>query len=113
MSDDYGSFHNQQYARYQSPEPEVGMGATEISWTDRTAYTVVAIVTKRVIEVQRDKAIRVDTNGMSESQSYRYEPDPYGMKYRVSKHKDGTWRFEGTKIILALGFRDEYYDYSF
>lgn len=111
--------------------PEVGMGATICHYTDRNAATVVAVRFKRdgsvkEIDVRQDKAIRTDSNGMSDAQSYRYEPnedapvntwrvDSQGRFRRLATDWEGKLRMEswrgGSK--LALGIRDEFYDYTF
>lgn len=99
------------------PVPEVGIGATECCWSDRHAFTIVAVISDKEIIVQRDKAIRVDNNGESSDQDYKYEPDTEGQKIVVTRRKNGRWVTQkeltknGTK--WRLGERDEYYDYSF
>ena len=111
------------------PEPYVGMGATVLHWTDRSACTIVKIeVIRKVtyITTQDDDAKRKDTNGMSESQDYEYTPDPMGRLRVFKKHpKSGFWKFcvlnsdTGRYVQqthgsgLKIGVRDEYYDYSF
>lgn len=82
-------------------EPEVGMGATIRGYTDRIAATVVQVeknkaglVTKVV--VQEDKAYRLDNNGMSEVQDYRYEPNPMGAQHVFTRRSDGKFRQAGT-----------------
>lgn len=111
------------------PEPFVGMGATILHWTDRSAATVVKIeVIRKVtyITTQDDNAVRKDKNGMSESQDYDYTPDLNGHLRVFKKHpKTGFWKFcvlnsdTGRYVQqthgsgLKLGVRDEYYDYSF
>lgn len=94
--------------------PVVGMGATQICWSDRHAYTVIAVSANgKRCTVQRDKAIRIDSNGMSECQQYRFERDPEGytveLKLRTKKGKK-YWDGGG---LYALDCRREYYDYSF
>ena len=74
-------------------EPKVGMGATILCWSDRHAATIVK-VTKATIHVRRDKAIRTDKNGMSEIQTYTYEPDPDAPVEVFRKTKRG-WRATG------------------
>lgn len=112
-------------------EPEVGMGATICHYTDRSAATVVAVRREdgeiREIDVRGDKATRTDTNGVSDAQSYSYEPgDPdkpvqtwrYDSKGRLRQvYLDGNGRRRMSSVSdgpkLALGIRDTYYDYSF
>lgn len=89
--------------------PQVGMGATICYWTDRAAGTIVK-VTKTQIHVQMDNAQRVDNNGMSDSQSYSYSPDPNGAIRVFRKTKKG-WNCHGAGLII--GRRMAYHDYSF
>ena len=111
------SLVNNIYANSRYPKPEVGMGATELLWTDRHACTITSIINDKTIEVQRDKAIRTDSNGMSESQEYRYEPNPDAKKTIVTLRKNGRWVKKGDKMhngtSFAIGARNEHYDYSF
>ena len=94
--------------------PEVGMGATELLWSDRHAHTIIAISESgKTLTIQRDRAIRVDKNGMSDSQEYRYERDPKGSISKARKNKHGVWKVLGSRTTLTIGVRREYYDYSF
>lgn len=115
------------------PAPYVGMGATILHWTDRTAATVVKIEVIRnatYITTQDDTYVRTDDNGMSESQNYDYSPNPLGclrvFKKNFKKHqKISFWVFclknpdTGRYIQhshgdgLKIGVRDKYHDYSF
>lgn len=98
-------------------EPEVGMGVTILFFSDRHAGTITEIEyfksgqkagQPKTITVQEDKAIRTDSLGMSDAQSYRYERNPDGM-VRVFKANKRTGKFEG----LLIGHRKHYYDFSF
>lgn len=92
--------------------PAVGDGATELCWTDRHAFTVIAVSKSgKRVTVQRDIATRSDKNGMSDCQSYIFSRDPNGetRELKLSKRKgwtDGSARF-------SIGTRSEHYDYSF
>lgn len=94
-----------------APTPEVGMGATILMWTDRHAATIVK-VTPTQVHVQRDRVVRVDSNGMSESQSYRYEVDPTAEVEVFRLTKNG-YRKPGGGHGLRIGDRREYHDFSF
>jgi hypothetical protein len=97
-----------------SKAPMVGMGATIGFHSDSVAATLIQITHKgKRIVVQRDKAIRVDHNGMSEIQEYNYERDENGTIYIATLRKDGSYRVAGTKQRVSLDVRREYYDYSF
>ncbi|APU89102.1 hypothetical protein Rctr85_082 [Virus Rctr85] len=96
----------------------VGMGATEILHSDRHACTVVWVSSDgKKAKIQQDKAIRTDSNGMSDVQSYSYEPNPDAAIRMIRKFNDGCWytvynkRAKGNPI--RLGVRREFYDYSF
>lgn len=90
------------------PAPEVGMGATILMWSDRHAATIVK-VTKTQVHVKRDKAIRIDKNGVSETQEYRFEPDPDAPVEIFRWTKKGL-RKAGGGAALRIGDRDEYCD---
>lgn len=109
----YGSLNNLLLNRTKSKEDiKIGDGATEILWTDRQAYTVIGISDScKTIKVQRDKPIRIDSNGMSDMQSYVYQRDYDGVVYTVRKNKNGQWKYKSR--VFVIGLRDEYYDYSF
>tara|TARA_R110000824_G_scaffold164633_4_gene340950 strand:+ start:152 stop:499 length:348 start_codon:yes stop_codon:yes gene_type:complete len=108
-----GSLFNNLYQDTKSNEPVVGMGATILRWTDRTACTVARVVTPKTIEVTPDKATRTDDHGRSDAQSYEYETDPDAGAYRVTLRKDGRWKISGTQTVVLLGVRRHYHDYSF
>lgn len=107
------------------PTPEVGMGCTILSWTDRYAATIISINRKgNVIYVQEDKATRTDNNGMSECQEYKFEQDVFGRLYTFRQTKNGQWeevrlnedthRFNKTNgVSLRIGEREKYHDFSF
>jgi hypothetical protein len=111
-----GSLMNHIFSGCNMPAPEIGMGATILHWTDRTACTITAISKSgKRVEVVEDNAIRTDDNGMSDSQSYRYEPGT-GSARAFTLRKNGAWVAEGQSMKgtrLAIGARRHYYDYSF
>ena len=113
-----GSLFNNLMQDSKHPTPEVDMGATILSWTDRTAGTIVAVSKSgKKLTWQRDKVTRTDDNGMSDSQTYTYEQDPNGYDQEFSLRKGGRWVKVGYSIhdgtSLGIGHRSEYYDYSF
>jgi hypothetical protein len=112
----FGSLNNQLMSNSKSPEPTVGMGVTQLCWTDRHAWTVIEVKSARKLVIQADKATRTDKHGMSESQNYEFERDPNGSKCTITLRKDGRWRAAGESMagaVYALGYRAEYHDYSF
>lgn len=112
LGSDTGSLINHLFAGSQMPTPEVGMGATVLSWTDRHAATITEVKGKRVT-VRLDEAIRTDKNGMSESQTYEYKSNPDGMEMTFSLRKNGQYKLVGGGKVLAVGERRHYRDYSF
>jgi len=114
------SFFNHLMANSMSV-PKVGEGATILHWTDRTAYFVNSVSEDgKTVEIERAKAIRVDNNGMSEVQDYKYERNP-NFQPETIKFRYGKWRkvckFDGkttySPISIVFGEMKEYYDYSF
>lgn len=124
-----GSLVNHLYAREVNgqPTPEVGMGATLLSYTDRHAATITNVETIRgvmYITVQEDKSVRTDKNGMSECQDYEYSRDPNGREQTFRVGKSGMWervyknpetgRWKKTDCGgLRIGHRNTYHDFSF
>lgn len=135
----YGSIENR-LLEGNVVEVNVGMGATEMYYTDREPYTIVRILDKKHIVVRACDAVRIDNNGMSEDQKYEYslqEKEDYdtndecwniGMSDRrekaVKKYNLGrnekllTLTKKGYKEIGScngwyIGKRMKYYDYSF
>ena len=98
----------------RSLRPEVGMGVTELMYSDRHPYTVVAILSLNKIQVKRDIAIRIDKNGCSESQSYTYEMDTQCPPITLFLNKFGRWKRQGDAhgSTYLIGRREEYYDFT-
>lgn len=103
------------------PTPEVGMGITLLHWTDRSAGTITRVELfksgprtgqVRAFWFKEDKAIRIDNNKMSESQEYRFEPQPDARERQARQKKNGAW-CEVRSSQIALGHRSAYHDYSF
>lgn len=111
-----GSLINNIMSNTRNHEPTVGMGATELCWTDRHAYTVTQVSSPKRIEVQQDTATRTDSDGMTDAQSYSYAPNPEGRKRVLTLRKNGSWHEVGTTMSdtpFSVGTRREYHDYSF
>lgn len=128
----FGNIMNRVMENTTMPVPEVGMGCTILSYSDRTAATIVEIKSTiksgervgmpSVIAVKEDNAIRTDKNGMSESQEYVYEPNPEGVVKYFKLAKDGSYCECGQdghlgsargRTHLLIGIRRHYHDYSF
>jgi hypothetical protein len=113
-----------------APEPVVGMGCTQLCWTDRHPYTVIAVVTKAktkktevidYIVVQEDGARRTDGNGMSECQSYEFSRNPQGATRMLKRNKRNQWvevkdrsaRPKSKDVqVYRMGDRSKYHDFS-
>lgn len=113
-----GSLVNAVVGGSRQPAPEVGMGATVLHWTDRSAATVVSVsASGKSIVVQMDNARRTDSNGMSESQTWEHTPNPNAHRLEYTHRKNGAWVRKGEPMKsggrLALGYRDTYHDFSF
>lgn len=106
----YGTLTNLIYADSQPTEPKPGDGATLICWSDRRAYTVVG-VRKKYILVSRDIAERTDQNFERGPQEYIYRTDPDAEVLKAYLRKDGNYYIGN--MVLKVGYRNEYYDYSF
>ena len=112
----HGNLLNGIMSNGQNLVPEVGMGATHLMWSDRQAYTIIEVKSPTRLVVQRDTATRTDNNGMSDSQGYEYTPNPDGVIRTITLRKNGRWYQVGDTIKgtpFAIGYRKEYYDYSF
>ena len=121
-----GSLVNHIYSRAVTKEPiTIGMGCTLLHWSDRHPATVIEIFTKgkfSYVKVQEDHAVRIDKNGISESQEYKYARNENGS-ITYWRLKNDTWenvyidpdtnRFKKGCGSICFGIREEYYDYSF
>ena len=108
------------------PTPEIGMGATMLSWTDRNPATIVSVFNKgktMYIGVNEDDAVRTDNNGISESQTYEFKFNPHVAIRYYRKTAQGTWegcyinpetgRFVKGCGSVIIGQRGKYWDPSF
>lgn len=117
-----GSFQNRLAEISKSAEPKVGDGATVLYYSDRHAGTIESVETNRkgvviAAVVREDKATRTDTNGMSECQTYKFEPNPEGRTWTFTKRRTGQWVQKGDAarngLCCQFGHRNAYHDYSF
>jgi|10_taG_2_1085330.scaffolds.fasta_scaffold00207_31 hypothetical protein len=93
-------------------EPKVGMGCTSLLFSDRHAHTITRVSKSgKTFWCQQDIAKRIDNNGMSELQEYEYNQDLLAPEKMVRLCKRAQWRCKGTRFLI--GYRREYYDYSF
>lgn len=119
-----GSLINHLLSKQSDVSVEVGMGATLLSWSDRSPATVIKNDGKR-ITVQADKYTRTDTNGLSDTQEYDYTCDPTGYTQTFSMDKDGKyidvyfnkdtnrWNKSSSGNGIRFGARERYFDFSF
>jgi len=109
-------------------EIRIGMPATVAIGSDRMAATVVGVKfvrTKRgemvihSMTVREDSAIRIGGEGVSESQSYRFEPNPNGTLWDCKLDANGNWRGRQNvldkrySVTVFVGRRDHYWDPTF
>lgn len=72
----FGSVDNRLDEGKQFGELEVGMGATEMMYSDRHAYTVQKIISPKRVIVTRDKATLKEGCTVTGTQKYDYESTP-------------------------------------
>ena len=95
-------------------EPKPGMGLTVIWHSDRSAGTVVAVSESgKRFTFQSDTAIRVDKNGMSDSQQYIHAINQEARLQTAFKTRDGRWKVLKSNQYVLLGVRESYHDFSF
>ena len=121
----YGSLINALSDGVAAFDPEVGMGATVLMWSDRQPATIVKIERYKsgaskgevsAVWITIDKATRTDMNGMSDAQSYAYETVEDAFRQRWTRRKDGRFKRTGSGgsgPSLRIGSREKYHDFSF
>lgn len=88
----YGSLQNRlEENKMYCDEIKVGTYATMYSYSNRHAFEVVKVENQKHIYVRQLKAIRIDNNGMSDSQSYRYESNEDNLILELELTKYG-WK---------------------
>ena len=121
-----GSLINHVLSGYNQRVPEIGMGVTMLSWTDRNPGTITEILKGgKVIRVVEDDYKLVDGSYMSEDQKYEFSPGQgEGCLFKIDRH--GSWRMayidentgrvkygSGPGNMLIIGHRDKYRDPCF
>ena len=101
MTKYYGSLTNRiEENKVFGKEIVVGMGATEFGWSDRHAYEVTRVVDQKHVFIRKVKATRIDENGMSDCQDYKYESDPTAREIELVQ-RNGGW-YEVNEITKEL-----------
>jgi hypothetical protein len=112
-----GSFYNNLMAKVQGPTPELGMGVTELCWSDRNPYTIIGIVNEKTLIVQADDYVRTDNYGMSDAQDYTYIQNPNNRTATITLRKNGSWVTQGSTTKSGthwfIGKRQKYHDFTF
>lgn len=108
----YGSGTNMFLDSNAPQKPEVGMGCTVLSWTDRNPATIVSVSkTGKSFQFTYDSYKRIDNNGLSEVQAYEYTPRPDGAKYTARLTQSGRYKCHGQTVLV--GEREKYDDPHF
>lgn len=113
----YGNIMNRLAENSKSPDPVVGMGATELMWSDRHPYEIISVKDARHCDVRElDHALVPGSDWLSGN--YTYSSNPEGIVKHLFKKSNGIWverigesRREGSKF--ALGYAEYYLDPSF
>jgi len=124
-----GSLVNHIYSRSAPVEPEVGMGATLLSWTDRHPATVTEVFKKgkyKYFTVREDRWERVSgIMGESENVVYEFYPSKEGegreATYRIKEsgyehvflNPDTGRFFKMNTGGVIVGRREKYHDPHF
>ncbi len=96
--------------------PAIGMGATYVCGSDRYPYTIIEIVSDRMIRVQSDIYTPADGYNYYSNQVHDFTPDPDGGIVTLTLRKNGRWIEKGQSIKsfgYAIGSRRAYSDPSF
>lgn len=125
-----GSLVNHVMSTGKQNTPQVGEGATLLSWSDRSPGTVISVERPRksskyqIVKVQADLYTRIDNNNMSEIQEYEYTVNPEGYISTFRLHDDGRLESvymnpESGRYVksgnggVSFGKRQKYHDFTF
>lgn len=111
------------------PEPQVGMGATMLAYSDRYAGTIAEVrKSGKEVVVQQDHVLIVGGSIFDGSAVYEYKRNPTACGYVFRKDSKGFWRQcyrepgtdnrvlmhrKGSGFGLYIGRREEYRDPHF
>ena len=110
----HGSLQNAIADQSRSKTPEVGMGVTEIMYSDRHPYTITKILSPKRIMVRACDSNRIDKNGFSDSQEYEYTENEEYPEITLFLNKFGKWKRLGDAkgSTYFVGIREEFYDFT-
>ncbi len=92
----------------------VGQGATVRSGSDSYPYTIYdSSESGKTIYLKQDKFERIDSNGFSEIQEYKYSANPDGELVKATLRKDGRYKTTKDNQLVTVGVRRRYFDFSF
>ena len=116
----------------QQPEPKVGMGVTELGWSDRHPWEIIEVKSPRKIVLRNMKAERDPTwkpevivGGFAghtvnnHEQRWTITSNPEGKVKEATLRKNGKWIWVGQPATgscatgLRLGEARYFYDYNF
>lgn len=108
----FGSITNLLMNNFAPDFPQVGMGCTVLSWTDRNPATIVSVsASGKTFQFTYDSYKRIDTNGWSEVQEYEYTSRPDAPRHTARLTKSGRYKCKGQTVIV--GKREKYSDPHF
>lgn len=108
----FGSLTNQLLNNSAPPIPQVGMGCTELCWSDRNPCTIVSVSKSgKSFEFTYDDYKRTDKNGLSEVQTWEYTTRPDAPRHKARLCKDGRYKCHG--LTIRVGIREKYDDPHF
>jgi hypothetical protein len=95
--------------------PVLGMGVTEGIGSDCRPYTIIEIHKEgKELVIQADSFVRVDNNGISETQVYEYTRNGEGEKVTLHRNHKGNYGQLGKRgYYYVIGQRRKYSDPSF
>ena len=96
--------------------PEIGMGATEMCWSDRHPWTVVAVYSENKCMLQKDSVKAKEGDHPMGHQEWEITPNPQGITAIVTRRRNGQWHHVNRAMNttgFVLGQRRYYYDWSF
>lgn len=92
---------------------QIGEGVTVSIGSDAYPYTIIDISPSgKTIYLQEDRVERIDSNGISEVQEYKYFRNSEGKEIKASMRKNGGWKTTDN-CKVSIGVRRRYYDFSF